>query len=54
MERSYWVYIVTDKPFGALYVGVTNDLVPRIPEHREGVVAGFAKKYGLIRLVYVE
>ena len=49
-----WVYIVTNRPNGTLYVGVTSDLARRSWEHREGVVAGFTKKYGLKRLVYVE
>jgi putative endonuclease len=54
MERSYWVYIVTDKPFGTLYVGVTNDVARRAYEHREGRIEGFTKKYGLKKLVYCE
>jgi putative endonuclease len=37
-----------------LYVGVTNDLVRRVYEHREGVVEGFTKRYGLKLLVYFE
>ncbi len=51
---SYFVYIITNKPRGTLYVGVTNDLVRRIHEHREGLVAGFTKRYGLKQLVYFE
>ena len=50
----YWVYLLTNKPRGTLYVGVTNDLVRRIAEHREGVVGGFTKRYGLKQLVYFE
>jgi putative endonuclease len=49
-----WVYIMTNKPNGTLYVGVTSDIVRRTWEHREGVVDGFTKKYSLKRLVYVE
>ena len=49
-----WVYILTNEPNGALYVGVTSDLARRLWEHREGVVDGFSKRYGLKRLVYVE
>lgn len=49
-----WVYILTNKPNGTLYVGVTSDLRRRIWEHREGVVDGFTKRYGLKRLVYAE
>ena len=49
-----WVYIVTNRPNGALYVGVTSDLARRLWEHREGVADGFTKKYGLKRLVWAE
>src|SRR5882757_8674687 len=51
---DYFVYILTNKPRGTLYVGVTNDLVRRIYEHREGVVPGFTKTYGLKQLVHFE
>lgn len=51
---QYYVYIVTNKPCGVLYIGVTNDLVRRIWEHKEGVVEGFTKKYHLKHLVYYE
>jgi putative endonuclease len=49
-----WVYIVTNKPHGTLYVGVTSDLARRIWEHREGVVEGFTSRYRLKLLVYAE
>ena len=49
-----FVYILTNRPNGVLYVGVTNDLVRRVAEHRAGVVDGFTKRYGLHRLVYFE
>jgi putative endonuclease len=52
--RSYWVYILTNRPRGTLYVGVTRDLVRRIYEHREGVVEGFTKTHGVKMLVYYE
>ena len=48
------VYIVTNKPNGTLYVGVTSDIAKRAWEHREGLVDGFTKRYGLGRLVYME
>jgi putative endonuclease len=50
----FWVYILTNKPGGTLYVGVTNDLVRRVFEHREGSIAGFTKRYGVKMLVYYE
>jgi putative endonuclease len=49
-----WVYIMTNRPNGVLYTGVTGDLARRAFEHREGLVKGFTKRYGLRRLVYVE
>jgi putative endonuclease len=49
-----WVYIMTNRANGTLYVGVTSDLARRVWEHREGVVQGFTDRYGLKRLVYVE
>ena len=49
-----WVYILTNRRDGVLYVGVTNDLTRRVFEHREGVVKGFSKTYGLKMLVYYE
>jgi putative endonuclease len=51
---DYFVYIVTNKPRGTLYVGVTNDLIKRAYQHREGLAAGFTKRYGLKQLVYFE
>jgi predicted GIY-YIG superfamily endonuclease len=46
---SAFVYIMTNRPNGILYVGVTNDIARRAWEHREGVVDGFTKRYGLKR-----
>ncbi len=53
MSRAF-VYFMTNKPNGILYVGVTNDISRRAYEHREGLLPGFTKRYGLKRLVYVE
>ena len=50
----YYAYILASDRNGTLYIGVTNDLVRRIHEHRESVVDGFTKKYGVHRLVYFE
>ncbi|TPQ41531.1 excinuclease ABC subunit C [Bradyrhizobium guangdongense] len=49
-----WVYILASAPNGVLYVGVTSDLVRRTYEHRNGLVPGFTKKYGVKLLVYFE
>jgi putative endonuclease len=51
---TYWVYILASKPGGTLYVGVTNNLVRRVYEHREGLAHGFTKRYGIKTLVYFE
>ncbi len=51
---TYWVYIMASAPGGTLYVGVTNDLIRRAYEHRNGLVAGFTRKYQVKRLVYFE
>ena len=51
---SYWVYIMASKPFGTLYVGVTNDVVYRAYQHRDGLVDGFTKRYSVKMLVYYE
>jgi putative endonuclease len=52
--RGGWVYIVTNRPNGTLYVGVTSNLARRIWEHRDGILEGFTTRYGLKRLVYAE
>ncbi len=52
--RGGWLYIMTNRPNGTLYLGVTSDLARRAWEHREGVVDGFSKRYGLKRLVWFE
>jgi putative endonuclease len=49
-----WVYIMTNRPNGTLYVGVTDDLARRTWEHRAGLVEGFTKQCGLTRLVFSE
>jgi len=49
-----FIYFLTSRPNGVLYVGVTNDLVRRIFEHRSGFVEGFTKRHGLKKLVYFE
>jgi putative endonuclease len=52
--RPAWVYIMTNRPNGVLYVGVTTNLARRAWEHREGVIAGFTRTHGLNRLVDFE
>ncbi len=54
LSKGGWVYIMTNKPYGTLYIGVTADLVRRVSEHRAGDVTGFTQRYWLKRLVYFE
>jgi len=49
-----WTYILTNKPCGVLYVGVTADLAARMVAHREGRGSDFVKRYNCMRLVLVE
>jgi putative endonuclease len=48
------LYILASRPVGAIYVGVTSDLVRRVYEHKTSDVDGHAKRYGIDRLVYFE
>ncbi|WP_407120501.1 GIY-YIG nuclease family protein [Bradyrhizobium sp. STM 3561] len=48
------MYILASKPGGTLYIGVTNNLVRRVYEHREGLADGFTKRYGVKASVYFE
>ena len=51
---AYYVYILATERNGTLYIGVTNDLIRRIHEHKDDVVKGFTKKYGVHSLVHFE
>ena len=54
MERQPAVYILANKQNGTLYIGVTSDLAKRAWTHKNDLVEGFTKKYGVHRLVYYE
>ncbi len=54
LKHEYYVYILTNKKHGTLYIGVTNNLMKRIYTHKQGLVKGFTKKYNLHQLVYYE
>jgi len=51
---AYYVYILASRHNGTLYIGVTNDLVRRVYEHREGLADGFTERHGVKHLVYYE
>jgi putative endonuclease len=52
--RSYYVYILASHIGGTLNIGVTNDLVRRVAEHKLKIAKGFTKRYDVSRLVYFE
>lgn len=52
--KSYYIYILTNKNNSVLYVGVTNDIVRRVWEHKSKLIEGFTKKYNIDKLVYYE
>ncbi len=53
-EHVYFVYILASKRNGTLYIGVTNDIIRRAWEHKNDLIAGFTKKYGVHILVWYE
>lgn len=52
--NQFYVYILASKKSGTLYIGVTNNLIRRVYEHKEGLFEGFTKKYNVKILVYYE
>ena len=54
MEKLPCVYILTNKPLGTLYIGVTSNLPQRIWQHKNKVTKGFTEKYSLNKLVWYE
>jgi putative endonuclease len=51
---AYYVYLLASRKDGALYIGVTNDLIRRTFEHRAKMIKGFTSKYNITRLVWFE
>jgi len=52
--NQYYLYILASKRKGTLYIGITNNLLRRVYEHKEGLIEGFTKKYNVKNLVYYE
>ncbi|RDV06218.1 GIY-YIG nuclease family protein [Sphingorhabdus pulchriflava] len=52
--RGGHIYLMTNKPFGVLYIGVTADLSARVNAHKRGEGSVFCKRWGLDRLVWME
>jgi putative endonuclease len=53
-QKYYYVYILSNKYNNVLYVGITNDLIRRVYEHKNKLVEGFTEKYNVDKLVYYE
>ena len=54
MQRKGYVYIITNKTNTTIYIGVTNDIVRRMYEHKNHLIKGFSDKYNLEKLIYFE
>ncbi len=53
-DRQFHVYILANKRNGTLYIGMSGNLIRRVWEHKNNVIEGFTKKYGVHMLVYFE
>lgn len=53
-DKQFYVYILTNKPYGVFYIGITSNLPKRIYEHKQEIAHGFSKRYHLKMLVYYE
>ena len=54
MKKQGYIYILFNSKNGTLYVGVTSDLIKRVYQHKNKIIEGFAKKYGVDKLGYYE
>ena len=54
MSKQYFIYILTNKRNTTVYIGITNNLIRRVYEHKNKLAEGFTKKYNLTKLVYYE
>ena len=53
-NHTYYVYILTNRPNGTLYIGITNNLTRRLFEHRQGTASRFTRRYNCTHLVWYE
>jgi len=53
-ERNPCVYLLASGHYGAIYIGVTSNLLQRLVQHREGLLPGFTNRYKVHRLVHFE
>jgi putative endonuclease len=53
-ERNPCVYLLSNRHYGAIYIGVTSNLLQRLVQHREGLLPGFTRRYKVHRLVHFE
>lgn len=54
MDRQFYVYLLASRKHGTLYIGVTNDLVRRVHQHKMKLIPGFSAKHGIDKLMYYE
>lgn len=54
MDKQFYVYILASRPGGAIYIGVTSDLLKRIYEHKNEITKGHTSEYNIKQLVYYE
>jgi len=54
MSRQFYVYLMASRKHGTLYIGVTNDLIRRVYQHKNKSVPGFSGRYGVDKLMYYE
>jgi putative endonuclease len=52
--KEYYIYILSNKYDGTLYIGVTSDIIKRVWQHKQKIIKGFTTKYNLDKLVYFE
>jgi len=54
MDKKYFVYIMASRKNGIIYIGITNNLIRRVYEHKKKIYKGFTSKYKISLLVYYE